>query len=558
MLNDRHFRFWPPNSGWHLTAPETNLFYNAEVSGKRYPSKPYIIFYDTAITFGQFADEATRLAGFLEQQWGVRKGDRVLLMMQNSPQFAIAYYGILRANAVVVPINPMAVTHDVQRYATDSGATRIIVAQELYPKVEPLLGSDLKQALVATYSDYLKVPTTLTVPEFISAPRQSVTNAAATRWTDMLELNAQPGPLTAGPDDLCVMPYTSGTTGLPKGCMHTHRSVMHTVVGSMRWFATQPELTLMAVAPYFHVTGMQGSMSGPLYVGNTIVLLPRWDRDAAAELVQRYKISTFTAIPTMLQDFFANPKLSQYDLSSLTRLSGGGAAMPAAVAQRLEKMGVPFLEGYGLSETIAATHINPGHRAKDQCLGIPIFDTDSRVIDPSTLQEVPQGETGEIVTHGPQVMLGYWNKPKETAEAFIEIEGKKFLRTGDLGRIDEDGYFFMVDRLKRMINASGYKVWPAEVEAQMYQHPAVQEACIIAAADAHRGETVKAVIVLRPDWKGKVNEAQIMAWSRDQMAAYKTPRIVEFADSLPKSASGKILWRELQERENASKKSHAS
>jgi fatty-acyl-CoA synthase len=558
MLNDRHLKFWPANSAWHMSAPQTNLFYNAEVSAKRYPDKPYLIFYDTAITFGDFADEATRVAGFLEQRWGVRKGDRVLLMMQNSPQFAISYYGILRANAVVVPINPMAVTHDIKRYAEDCGATAIIVAQELYPKLEPLLGSEIKHALVACYSDYLKVPTTLCVPEFISAPRQGLSHAAAARWIDMLELNAQPGPLTAGPDDLCVMPYTSGTTGVPKGCMHTHRSTMHTVVGSMRWFATQPELTLMAVAPYFHVTGMQGSMSGPLYTGNTVVLLPRWDRDAAAELVQRYKVTTFTAIPTMVQDFLANPKLAQYDVSSLSRLSGGGAAMPAAVAQRLEKMGVKFLEGYGLSETIAATHINPGERGKDQCLGIPIYDTDSRIIDPTTLKELAQGETGEIVTHGPQVMLGYWNRPQETAEAFIELDGKRFLRTGDLGRIDEDGYFFMVDRLKRMINASGFKVWPAEVEALMYQHPAIQEACIIAAADAHRGETVKAVVVLRPDWKGKINEAQIIAWSRDQMAAYKTPRIVEFADALPKSASGKILWRELQERENAARKSQAS
>jgi fatty-acyl-CoA synthase len=558
MLNDRHLKFWPPNSSWHLSLPETNLFYNAEVSAKRYPNKPYLIFYDTTLTFGQFAEEATRVAGFLERQWGVRQGDRVLLMMQNSPQFVLAYYGILRANAVVVPINPMAVTQEVKRYAADSGATTIIVAQELYPKIEPLLGSELKYALVATYSDYLKVPTTLTVPEFITAPRQPLTHAAATPWVDVLELNAQPGPLTAGSDDLCVMPYTSGTTGVPKGCMHTHRSVMHTAVACMRWGATQPELTLMAVAPFFHVTGMQGSMSGPLYGGNTVVLLPRWDRDAAAELVQRYKIRMFTAIPTMLQDFFGNPKLPQYDLSSLTRLTGGGAAMPKAVAQRLEKMGVPYLEGYGLSETMAPSHLNPPQRAKHQCLGIPIYDTESHVIDPTTLEEVAQGETGEIVTHGPQVMLGYWNKPKETAEAFIEIDGKKFLRTGDLGRMDEDGYFFMVDRLKRMINASGYKVWPTEVETLMYQHPAVQEACIIAAADAHRGETVKAVIVLRADWRGQISEAQIIAWSRDQMAAYKTPRIVEFAESLPKSASGKILWRELQERENAARNSQAS
>jgi fatty-acyl-CoA synthase len=555
-MSDRHLKFWPANSAWHMSAPQTNLFYNAEVSAKRYPDKPYLVFYDTVITFAQFAAEACRLAGFLEHQWHVRKGDRVLLMMQNSPQFVISYYGILRANAVVVPVNPMSVTHEVSAYAKDCGATRIIVAQDLYAKVEPLLGGDsgLSRALVATYSDYLTQRNPSGVPEFIRTARQSLTHPAATHWVDMQALNAQPGALSAGPDDLCVMPYTSGTTGVPKGCMHTHRSAMHTAVGSMRWFGVTPEVTLMAVAPFFHVTGMQGSMNGPLYVGNTVVLLPRWDRDAAAELIQRHQIGAFTSIPTMLQDFFANPKLPQYDLSSLRRISGGGAAMPAALAQRLGKMGLPYLEGYGLSETIAPSHLNPPAHAKDQCLGIPIYDTDSRIVDPITLKELPDGEIGEIVTHGPQVMLGYWNKPEGSSKAFIELDGKRFLRTGDLARVDEEGYFFMIDRLKRMINASGFKVWPAEVETLMYAHPAILEACVISAADSHRGETVKLLAVLRPEWCGKISESQIIAWSREQMAAYKTPRVVQFLDALPKSASGKIQWRELQEQENSPRK----
>jgi fatty-acyl-CoA synthase len=252
-----------------------------------------------------------------------------------------------------------------------------------------------------------------------------------------------------------------------------------------------------------------------------------------------------------VQDFLSNPNLDRFDLSSLRHLSGGGAAMPAAVAQRLLDMGVPYIEGYGLSETIAATHINPPQRPKKQCLGIPIHDVDSRVIDPATLAELPVGEVGEIVTHGPQVFQGYWNRPAATAEAFVEIDGKRFLRTGDLGKIDEDGYFFMVDRLKRMINAAGFKVWPAEVESLMYQHPAVHEACVIAAHDARRGETVKALIVRKPDWQGRIDEAQIIEWCRQNMAAYKIPRVIEFTTALPKSAAGKIMWRELQERENA-------
>jgi fatty-acyl-CoA synthase len=558
-LSDRHFKFWPAHSGRTLVAPATNLFYNCEVSARRYPEKPFLVFYDTAVTFAELYAEAELIAGFLERQCAVRKGDRVLLLMQNSPQFVIAYYGILRANAVVVPLNPMNLTHEIARYAEDAGAATIIVSQELYSRVEPLLHNPgLKSAIVAAYSDYLRQPTELAVPEFIAAPRLELSGPGATLWRDVLASGLQPGPLTAGSDDLCVMPYTSGTTGTPKGCMHTHRSAMHTTVAGMRWFSLQPELTLMAVAPLFHVTGMQGGMNGPMYVGNTVVVLPRWDRGVAAECVQRYRIASWTAVPTMIQDFFANPDIAKYDLSSIRRLSGGGAAMPAAVAQRLLEMGVTYYEGYGLSETMAATHINPPERAKKQCLGIPIYDVDSRVVDPVTLRELPAGEIGEIVTHGPQVFLGYWNRPGDSAQALIDIDGKRFLRTGDLGRVDEDGYFFMVDRLKRMINASGYKVWPTEVESQMYQHPAVLEACVIGTADAHRGETVKAVIVLRPEWRGKITEQAIIDWCRENMAAYKHPRIVEFVDALPKSGAGKIMWRELQDREAAAAKQGAT
>ncbi|MEP6884743.1 MAG: long-chain fatty acid--CoA ligase [Gammaproteobacteria bacterium] len=551
-MSDRHFKFWPAHAMRSLVAPETNLFYNAEVSARRYPNKPFLIFYDTAVTFAGLLEESTRVAGFLERQCGVRKGDRVLLFMQNSPQFVIGYYGILRANAVVVPINPMNLTQEIMRYAEDSGAHTAIVSQELYARIEPLIGkSVLKSVIVAAYSDYLQAPTTMAVPDFIAAPRMEIAAPGVTLWRDVLASRINPGPLTAGPDDLCVMPYTSGTTGLAKGCMHTHRSTMHTLIAGMRWFSLQPDVTLMSVAPLFHVTGMQGGMNGPLYVGNTVVMLSRWDRNAAAECVQRYRVASWTAIPTMVQDFFANPDVSRYDLSSIRRLSGGGAAMPAAVAQRLLDMGVTYYEGYGLSETMGATHLNPPENPKKQCLGIPTYDVDSRVVDPVTLAELPAGEVGEIITHGPQVFLGYWNKPADTAEALVEIDGERFLRTGDLGRVDQDGYFFMVDRLKRMINASGFKVWPTEVESQMYQHPAVLEACVIGSKDAHRGETVKAFIVPRPEWRDRVDAQGIIDWCRENMAAYKCPRIVEFVDALPKSGAGKIMWRELQERETA-------
>jgi fatty-acyl-CoA synthase len=267
--------------------------------------------------------------------------------------------------------------------------------------------------------------------------------------------------------------------------------------------------------------------------------------------VERYRVVSWTAVPTMIQDFFMNPNIERYDLSSIRKLSGGGAAMPAAVAQRLENRGITYYEGYGMTETMAATHLNPPGRAKRQCLGIPIYGVDSRIVDPDTLTELPVGETGEIVTHGPQVFSGYWNKPDASEQAFLEIEGKRFLRTGDLGRVDEDGYFFVVDRLKRMINASGFKVWPSEVESLMYQHPAVLEACVIGTSDTYRGETVKALVVPRSEWRGRIDEPTLIDWCRQHMAAYKVPRIIVFVDSLPKTGSGKIQWRELQDRENA-------
>ena len=228
--------------------------------------------------------------------------------------------------------------------------------------------------------------------------------------------------------------------------------------------------------------------------------------------------------------------------------------MPQAVAQRLwEQYGLRFAEGYGLTETAAPSHSNPPDATKQQCLGVPFISVDSRVVDPLTLEEMPQGEQGEIVMCGPQNFSGYWKRPEATAAAFFERDGKRFFRSGDLGRVDEDGYFFMTDRLKRMINASGFKVWPAEVEMLMFKHPAIQEACIISTQDAYRGESVKAVVVLRAAAKGNTSEADIINWCKDNMAAYKYPRVVQFVDALPKSGSGKVMWRSLQEAETLGK-----
>ncbi len=544
---------WPPYLPRGLTLPQTSVWANLEITARRYPDKPAFICYDNALTFSRLKGEAEKLAGFLQKRCGAAKGDRVLLFAQNSFQFVIAYYAILRADAVVVPLNPMNLTAELRGYVKDCGAKVAIAAQELWPQLEPLAADGtLAHAIVGAYADYLDAPTDLKVPDAFKLPRQPVAGTNVTAWHDAVAQGPAPGEHTAGPDDLCCMPYTSGTTGEPKGCMHTHRSVMHTIVGGVEWFRSLPEVTYLSVLPYFHVTGMQNSMNSPIYMGSTVVLLPRWDREVAGELIKRYKVQAWTLIPTMVVDLLASPNATNFDLSSVQRMTGGGAAMPEAVATRLKELcGITFVEGYGLTETMAPTHVNPPDRAKKQCLGIPIFDTESMVVDPATLEELPQGEVGEIVVSGPQIFLGYWGKPKATADAFFERHGRKFFRTGDLGRVDEEGYFFLVDRLKRMINCSGLKVWPAEVESLLYGHPDVQEACVIAAKDPRRGETVKAVVVLKAPRRGQVSADDIIAWARTRMAAYKAPTLVAFEESLPKTATGKVQWRKLQERENA-------
>jgi fatty-acyl-CoA synthase len=519
------------------------------------------VFYDSQLSYAQLVRECERLAGFLQHVCGVKRGDRIGLFMQNSPQFLIGFYAILRADAVVVPINPMNRTAEVEYMLNDSGSSVLLAAQDLVPQVLPLLGKEtLRHLIVATYSDYLTVPTELELPDFVRAPRADASAPGLTRWSEALARELSPLPHAAAARDLCVIPYTSGTTGFPKGCMHTHQSVMHTAVAGTSWHNYTPQDSVLAVLPLFHVTGMQNCMNGPLYVGATIVLMPRWNRSVAAQLVQRYRITSWTAVPTMVVDFLSMPDIDHYDLSSIRAMGGGGAAMPEAIAQRLQDLcGLTYIEGYGLTETIAPTHINPPQRPKKQCLGIPIFGTDSRVVDPETLCELTPGEVGEIVTHGPQVFKGYWNNPEATAAAFIAIDGKPFFRTGDLGRIDEDGYFFLVDRLKRMINVAGFKVWPAEVEAMLYAHPAVQEAAVIGTRDPRRGEGVKAFVVPKTGMADQLSEESFIAWAQARMATYKVPRQVEFLSApLPKLGTGKIDWRQLQEREARRSAGHSA
>lgn len=547
---DRHLGVWPEFAPERITLPDTSLYANLEITARRYPRMAAMIYYDTRITYGEFHAEAEALAGYLQRQ-GVGKGDRVMLYMQNSPQFVIGFYAILRADAVVVPVNPMNRTAELEYLVQDTGARIALCAQEVFPHLAPLLQSGLlEQAVVTAYADYVRTPTDLELPEAVREPNRVEVGGGVVQWAHAVDAGERPTPQTARPEDMAVLPYSSGTTGNPKGCVHTHRSTMATVVIGCAWSQATSDLVQLVSVPMFHVTGMQVCMNATVYIGGTMVIMTRWDRRVAAELIQRYRIAAWRNIPTMVVDLLADPEIDRYDLSSLRGIGGGGAAMPAAVEGRLfEKTGLRYMEGYGLTETMASTHINPSQAPKAQCLGIPIINVDSRVIDLDTLQELGPNETGEILINGPQVFEGYWNRPEETEAAFLELDGKRFFRSGDLGYYDEDGYFFLVDRVKRMINASGFKVWPTEVESLMYSHPAIQEVCVIASPDARRGETVKALVVLRPEQRDQVSEDDIISWCRENMAAYKCPRMVEMVDSLPKSPTGKLQWRLLQEEE---------
>lgn len=551
-----HHQFWPPRVPHAITPPATALPDNLAVSARRFPARPALLFLGHVTTYAELHAQVQRLSAWLAQR-GVQRGDRVLVDLQNCPQLVIAHCAILAANAVVVPVNPMNKAAELRHLITDSGAVLAITSAELSAEwlaagmaardllitrlAEALPGGRVEgealQGLPAGWADWLNADPAL--PD------------GATAWADALACGAAPPVTTVGADDLAVLAYTSGTTGHPKGCMHRHSSLQHNVFAGALWANGSHEDVVLGVVPMFHITGMVVVMHGTLMAGACLVLMPRWQREYAARLIQQHRVTRWTNIPTMVIDLLASPEVDTFNLSSLAYIGGGGAAMPQAIAERLrQRWGLRYAEGYGLTETAAPSHSNPHDAPKQQCLGVPYISCDARVVDPDTGAELPPGQPGEIIVHGPMVFAGYWRQPEATAAAFVEFDGRRFFRTGDIGMVDTDGYFFMTDRLKRMINASGFKVWPAEVENLMHAHPGVAEACVVSAPDAYRGETVKAVVVKRAGHEA-LSAEQLRDWCRTQMAAYKVPALIEFAASLPKSGAGKVMWRALQEREQA-------
>ncbi len=539
------FKHWPPLLTKTLEYPKVPLFEFLESSARRFGDKTAVVYYGKEITFNQLLDECERFATFLSRS-GIGKGDRVALYLQNSPQFMVAFFGTMRANAVVVPLNPMLVERELEYVLKDSGSRIVVTTSELASRVLPVAKDLGIEVVCGNLSDYIPEKPELPVPDFAKI---KVDVEGATSWEKAME-DRDPPEVEVDSDDLALIPYTAGTTGMPKGCMHTHFTAAANTLSSAHWFNLTPAAVCLATLPFFHVTGMIHSLLAPVYIAATMVLITRWDRRTAIEAIEKYRCTHWVNITTMVVDMLSDPDIANRDLSSLLVIGGGGAPMPAAVAEKLSKLtGLRYIEGYGLTETISQTHLNPPQNPKLQCLGIPDFGVDALIVDIETGKPLPPKEEGEIVVSGPEVFKGYWNKPEETEKAFIEIEGRKYFRTGDLGYMDEDGYFFIVDRIKRMINRSGFKVWPAEVEAVLYKHPAVKEVCVIGVPDERVVEEVKAFIVLNPEYKGKITEKEIIEWAKQQMAAYKYPRIVEFVDELPKSGAGKILWRVLQEKE---------
>jgi fatty-acyl-CoA synthase len=386
-------------------------------AAEQVPAKPAIVFYDSVLSYAALRTQAEALAGWLQQRAGLAAGERVLLLSQNCPQIVAAYAGIQRADAVVVPANAMSTAADIAHLLADSGARVAIVAQELLPRVLPALADGrLAQVLLLRYADALTAPSQVAVPASVTddPPPVDLPPALAgrvQRWTDALGEALSPAPHHAALQDLCVLPYTSGTTGRPKGCRHSHATVRAAVESSIAWRGLHREDVFLAVAPLFHMLGMQNGMNLPLSLGATVVMLPRWDREAALSLIERHRVTVWGAPPPMLVDFFANPRVAEADIGSLRALFGGGAAMPDAVAALLrERYGLRYQEGYGMTETASFLHGNPPQRVKAGTLGLPAFGVETLIVDPDTLAPLPAGETGELVTRGPQVMLGYWRK----------------------------------------------------------------------------------------------------------------------------------------------------
>ncbi len=539
-------RFWPP--GVHearIALPETPLSVILKRNAQAQPRRTAIIFYGRELSFAELDDASDRFAGWLRAR-GLAPGDRVAIYLENSPQFAIAYMGTLKAGCVNVCLNPMNKAAELKRDLCDSGARALVSSDHGYPAVEGIRDeTGLAAVAVTSYADYLPSSPTLPVPpSFATRPeRFDRTESFLTVVTDSKPLTTpEPRRLT----DTALLQYTSGTTGFPKGAEITHGNIVANCELQRVYIDAHPEDdVVLGVLPWFHITGMECQLNLSAYLGTPLVAIGRFDLETVLAAIQRYRCTATTLIATVNVAIASYPGTKNYDLSSMKTCCSGGAPVPQAVAERWEAVtGFKLIEGYGLSETTAPTHINPPHRPKYGTVGLALPFTDVKLVAVEDgLTEVPPGEPGEVVVRGPMVMKGYWKNPEATQEALRD----GWLSTGDIGCFDDEGYLRIVERKKDLIKASGFSVYPAEVEATLYRHPSILEAGVVGVPDPYRGEDVVAYVVLRPEAREGATEQQIVEWSREQMAVYKAPRRVRFLEKLPRTATGKILRRALRE-----------
>jgi len=530
-MNKVWLKHYPEHIKKELEIPNKSLPEMLDETIANYGEQSAIYFYEKEMTYKKLGQMVGTFAAALQVQ-GIKKGDRVAIMLPNCPQYVISYYGILQTGAIVTQVNPMLIGKELEYILHDSGAQTIVIYEPLLPA--------LKQIIEHTaIENVIKVSLEGTETEEDTAIGFETFLMKATKPPEPVVINAD--------EDTAILQYTGGTTGRSKGAMLTHRNLVANVIQQHEYFKDVLEPgkeRVLTVIPLFHVYGMTSCMNLAIYTGAMSIMLPRFDIEEVLETIRDVQPTSFPGVPTMYIALNNHPKVSDYRIDSIKVCNSGSAPMPREILRSFEeKTGATILEGYGLSETSPSTHCNPyfGTR-KPGSVGIGFPGTDYKIIDlAERTKELAAGEIGEVIIKGPQVMKGYWNMPEETAQTLQD----GWLATGDIAYIDEDGYLFIVDRKKDLIIASGHNVYPRDVEEILYEHPAIQEAVVVGVPDSYRGETVKAVIVLK---EGKqCDEKELIAYCREHMASYKVPRIVEFRKELPKTNVGKILRRKVRE-----------
>ena len=507
-------------------------------------------YFDETITYGELDRKSTALAAALKER-GVAYGDRVALYLQNIPQFLIAMYAIWKVGAIAVLCNPMFKQKELEYHLNDSGAKGLICLESLYETVARNVVGSTKVEFVITTSelDYVGKGE---LPALLASSQKR----RFAETLDMLELLSKFDGATVefaslAPTDIAFLTYTSGTTGLPKGAMNTHANVVFNATVYKEWMQLGKNDIVIGVAPFFHITGLIAHVAVAALTGMPIIMFYRFDPADMLRLTEKWHGSFTVAAITVFIALLNHPDIKMRNLSSMKKIYSGGAPVSPAIVENFQEITGAYIHNiYGLTETTSPSHATPlGGRAPVDpdsgalAVGVPIPNTICRVVDVTTGEDLPVGEVGELITKGPEVVAGYWQKPEETANAIRD----GYLYTGDVAKMDEEGWFYIVDRKKDMIIVSGYKVWPRDVEDTLYQHPAVREAAVIGVADAYRGETVKAYIALKSGYEGKVKPEELIEFCKERMANYKYPRHIEFLDEVPKTVTGKFLRRELRD-----------